>query len=315
MFLAEAMASVVSQSLTAWQLTVSEDGPGGGEVARIVDPFLSDVRVRYVATGERGGAAANMTALIRQGSSPYVALLHDDDRWDADFLERRVAFLEAHPECGFVFGADDTIDENGQQVGPWKRLLPEGVYPPEQFVPRLLRRNVVSPPTLLVRRAAYEAVGPAFDERFPTIYDYEMIVRLAVRFPAGYIPVCDAHWRRHGHQSSFVNYMREAEHRRFLDHVDALLARELPSIRFGSLARRRRLSAWLRYMAFNGLEQGDRKSAASQLVRSIRTYPPAGLDPRVASGFAALALGRPGRHALHIARRATRRQRERLPER
>jgi hypothetical protein len=221
-----------------------------------------------------------------------------------------VAFLEAHPECAFVFGSDDTIDGSGRQVAASRILMREGVHQPEEFVPRLLRRNVVSPPTLVVRRAAYEAVGPAFDTRFPTIYDYEMIVRLAVRFPVGYLAVCDAHWRRHGLQSSLQNYEREAEHRRFLEHVDALLARERPGLALSPLARRRRLSGWLRYMAFNALEQGDNRSAISQLCRAIRAYPPAGLDPRVLAGFTALALGQPGRRLLRAARWAIRRRRE-----
>ena len=30
-------------------------------------------------------------------------MLHDDDRWDPEFLARRLAFLEEEPECGFVF--------------------------------------------------------------------------------------------------------------------------------------------------------------------------------------------------------------------
>lgn len=310
-YLVDAIESVLSQTLGRWRLTVSEDGLGNGPVAEVVEPYLGDARIRYAATGERVGAARNMSSLIASATAPYVALLHDDDRWEPEFLARRVEFMESHPECGLVFASDDTIDEAGRQIGRTRILLREGVHQPEEFVPRLLRRNLVSPPTLLVRRSAYEAVGAAFDTRFPTIYDYEMIVRLAVRFPVGYLAVCDAHWRRHGRQSSLQNYEREKEHRRFLDHVDELLARERPELRMSALARRRRLSGWLRYMAFNALEQGDRASAFHQLARAVLAYPPASLDPRVAAGFVALALGGPGRGMLRSARSASRRQRER----
>jgi len=71
----------------------SQPGPGGGPVADAVAPYLGDPRVRYSSTGTPVGAAGNMTALINSETAPYVALLHDDDRWEPDFLARRVAFL------------------------------------------------------------------------------------------------------------------------------------------------------------------------------------------------------------------------------
>jgi hypothetical protein len=38
----------------------------------------------------------------RANETATGALLHDDDCWDPEFLERRVAFLREHPQCGLV---------------------------------------------------------------------------------------------------------------------------------------------------------------------------------------------------------------------
>src|SRR6185312_10022575 len=102
-YIGEAISSVRTQTYPDWTLHVSENGPGGGELQQRLAPYLADERVRYSATGGDLGAAQNHTRLLRAGDAPYVAILHDDDRWDPGFLERRVEFLERHPECGFVF--------------------------------------------------------------------------------------------------------------------------------------------------------------------------------------------------------------------
>jgi glycosyltransferase involved in cell wall biosynthesis len=109
-YLVAAIESVVAQTLTSWNVVISEDGEGGGEIEKIVSPYLSDPRVTYVSTGEHVGAARNMTGLIRHGSAPYVALLHDDDFWYPEYLERHVGFLEEHPQAGWVFSLVRVVD-------------------------------------------------------------------------------------------------------------------------------------------------------------------------------------------------------------
>jgi glycosyltransferase involved in cell wall biosynthesis len=99
-YLVEAIESALAQTFSRWRVTVSEDGPASDAVAAAVAPYLADPRVRYVVTGRRLGGAAHMTRLIRTGTAPYVAPLHDYDRWAPEFLMRRVAFLDAHPACG-----------------------------------------------------------------------------------------------------------------------------------------------------------------------------------------------------------------------
>ena len=71
-------------------------------------------------------------------------------------------------------------------------------------MPLLLRHNLIGMPTVLVRRSAYEAVGPAFDEH--TVYfDYQMWLRLALRFPVGYLAVWDASYRVHDRQVTMTS--------------------------------------------------------------------------------------------------------------
>ena len=53
-----------------------------------------------------------------------MALLHDDDLWAPEFLERRVAFLDANPSCGLVFSVADFIDDQGSVIHRFRARHP-----------------------------------------------------------------------------------------------------------------------------------------------------------------------------------------------
>ena len=284
-FLAEAITSVLAQTYRDWRLVVSEDGPGSAEVAAVVEGF-ADGRITYRATGTHVGAAANLTTLLRDGTAPYVAILHDDDRWDPGFLEARVRFLEAHPDSGFVFSGNTDIDGAGATTGRSSFSLAEGEHEPAEFAPVLFRRNVIATPTVLVRRRAYDEVGPTFDGRFPVLYDYEMWLRLALRFPTGFLARWDAAYRRHDGQTTFVARDQGLEWLRLLDHFETLVTAE-PELQIP--ARRR---AWaLLSAALDALENRRPRAGWRFLVTALRTHPASALDPRVVAVLAALALG------------------------
>ena len=229
-FLAEAIESVLGQTLTEWRLTISENGPGSPEVAAVVEPFLSDPRVRFVQTGSNLGAARNWSRLIQTGRAPYVAILNDDDVWGPGFLARRVAFLAEHPGCAFVFSAIDHIDETGAVIDRSVVDLREGVQPRGPFLRALYVYQIVSSQASVVRRAALEAVGAEF---VPNIlfFDIEMLFRLAVRFDVGFLGDPDAQWRIHASQITKRERTNMADHRlAFLDAVESYLPPDVPRL-------------------------------------------------------------------------------------
>lgn len=297
-YVVDAVESVLAQTLDAWTLVIAEDGEGDRAVAQAIAPYLDDPRIEHRIIGRRIGAAANMTALITSACASYVAILHDDDRWAPGFLERRVRFMDVHAECGFSFSGNTEIDEAGNEIGRSRLAFSEGVHPIEEVVARLLVHNVVGTPTVLVRKSAYEAIGPYFDERFAPIYDYEMWLRLALRFPVGYLHTYDASWRRHGSQSTYQDRGWGAAHVAFLEHADRLVSATLPDLRLPRRTYARQLSARLVQMSLDALETGDRREAVACLRRAVRLHPPTLLDPRAPVAAALLVGGGHGGRAL-----------------
>jgi glycosyltransferase involved in cell wall biosynthesis len=285
----EAIESALAQTHAQFRLLVAEDGPGGGEIAAAVEPYLKDPRVRYEPSGEHLGAARTMSRIIRGGDAPYVAILHDDDRWHPTWLEQRVRFLEDHPDCGMVFGEHFDIDGAGRRVGRSDGPLKPGVQEHVAFAREMQRRNLIGTPTVLVRRAAYEKAGPAFDDRHAMVFDWEMMLRLALTAPVGYLRIWDSDYRTHGDQVS-------AESKRGVDYLELFEAIceqahaagpefELPA------DERRRLHA--RYLVSAGLdeiEERDRGEAMRFLRAAVREHPAVGVSRAAAAILAGMVV-------------------------
>ncbi len=296
-----AIESVLAQSLDSWKLVVSENGPGLPETAVAVSPYLGDERITHFITRADIGGAENWTLLIEKGEAPYVALLHDDDLWDPTFLERRVEFLESNPDCAFVFSGNREIDLDGAVVRLTEFILPEGTYAPEQLFPVLYEHNVIGPPSILVRRSAYQAVGPYFDVNFFPYWDYEMWLRLAARFPAGYLHARDCSYRLHDVRMTFTVRSFGEAYLQTIDRSDELLV-EYPNLRVEPRVRHRRRAAALLTAALDSFEAGNRKAGAQRMREAVRLSPRITFDARFGLGLAALVAGRRGAPALARAR-------------
>lgn len=295
-YIHEAVECVLAQTRQDWTLLISENGAPGGKLEQELQQYLSDPRISYQAIGADSSAATNHTRLITSGDAPYVGILHDDDRWDPEFLERRIEFLDRHPECGFVFSGNYEIDSRSQRTAKSKLMLAEGVYQPRELVPLLIRQNVIGMPTLLVRREAYDAVGPAFDEE-TVFFDYEMWLRLALKFPTGYLPVRDADYRIHDSQITMTSTRRGEQQVRLFQQIDGMLT-SAPEIPVDRRWLRRRIAGAHLSAALDDLEVGNREPARRHVRQALKTYPPSAIDPRTPTALAAFALGRPGRKAL-----------------
>ncbi len=287
-FVVEAIESVLAQTHADFRLLVAEDGAGGGEIEAAVAPYLEDQRVRYEPSGEHLGAAANMSRIIRGGKAPYVAILHDDDRWHPTWLESRVRFLEGHPDCGMVFGEHFDIDDAGRRVGRSDGPLEPGQQEHVAFAREMLRRNLIGTPTVLVRRAAYEKVGPFFDDRHAMVFDWEMMLRLSLAAPAGYLRVWDSDYRTHTDQIS-----AEAKRGRdYLELFEAMCAQARaagPEFELPARERRRLHARYLVSAALDEIEERNRGTAMTLLRAALREQPAVSLSPATAAAVVGLA--------------------------
>lgn len=302
-YLAETLASVLAQTFTGFRVTVFDNGPGGGAAAAVVREFLGDPRVEYDVTGAVLPQVENWNRCLRATRARYVGMLHDDDRWRPGFLARRVALLEAHPECAFAFAAMHDVDEGGAVVHAYPHRLAEGVHAPHAFVPLFLEECLVGSPTPLVRRSAFEDVGLAWRKGIKN-FDWELWLHVAMRHPVGYLHARDSDRRVHGGSMTSASSGWGEEELALLDRWEALVARELPDVHWPARLRRRRRAHGHLIAAFDALERDDAAHARASLRAAVTAHPPAIADPRVPAALLALAGGPPARRALTRARTA-----------
>ena len=160
--------------------------------------------------------------------------------------------------------------------------LHEGVQPRGTFLGLLYRRNVIAMPTVLARRSAYDLVGHAFSKSV-IFTDYEMWMRVAVRYDVGFLDTTDASYRIHSTQTTHTEQARLGEHRlELLDEIDRWLPQDFPTVE----RRRARSGAYFR-ASYDAFGRRERRNAAAHLLHAFREHPTALLDRRML----ALAFG------------------------
>lgn len=157
----EAVASLLAQTRPLHEIIVVDDGSTDDTAA-----VAERAGARVIRQANGGPAAARNTG-IRAATTPWIALLDADDVARPDRLARQVALLEDE-RVAVVFGAHHVVGK----VPP--------TPPAEITFHALWTRNWIPTSTVVLRRAAWEAIG-GFDEARELIgvEDYNFWLRLA----------------------------------------------------------------------------------------------------------------------------------------
>jgi glycosyltransferase involved in cell wall biosynthesis len=195
-FVARAIESVLAQSYSDVELIIVNDGSPDNS-ATVIQPYLTDSRVKYIEQINTGVAGARNAAL-RHAKGTYVGLCDQDDEWLPHKAEKQVAYLEAHPEAGLVHGDVDYINESGQLL-PHEQYFPAAVF--GQCFVRMYMGNPVMAVAAMFRRSAVDAVG-GFDPTIKYADDYDLWLRIAAQHAVGYIDEPIARYRWHAENNS-----------------------------------------------------------------------------------------------------------------
>jgi glycosyltransferase involved in cell wall biosynthesis len=221
-------------------------------------------RIRFIRQ-PNGGIAAARNAGVRAARGDYIAWMDNDDLMHPDRLRLQEAVLEAHPDvmmvCSdFTAFTDEREDLDPSYIATYYRaagrdgglaklysetreLVDEKAGQHRRVTVRLgdvyeqlVDGNFVHPPTVMVRRAAFERAG-AFDESIRVSCDYDMVVRIA---RTGRVAHIDAPLLRY--RLSETQVSRRARATTPLDTVAILekVRREDPSFYARNAARMRR---------------------------------------------------------------------------
>jgi len=97
------LRSALDQTLDGFEVVVSDDCSTDGTWEAVLRVAERDGRVRAIRTPRNLGMAGNANYAVGQCDRPYVALLHHDDLYREDLLEKWADVLERFPDVAFVF--------------------------------------------------------------------------------------------------------------------------------------------------------------------------------------------------------------------
>jgi glycosyltransferase involved in cell wall biosynthesis len=114
-FIGAAIASVLAQSFTDFELIVVDDG--STDATPSVLAGIGDPRLRVLRQAANGGVVAARNAGLAAARGRYVAALDHDDLSHPHRLARQVTYLDAHP--GVVLVATEIeIEAAGRRTAP-----------------------------------------------------------------------------------------------------------------------------------------------------------------------------------------------------
>ena len=167
--LTKAVASVLNQTMTDWELIISDDGSTDETPMLAADLARQDQRISVVRSEKNRGVAWAIRQGMEAATAKRFAFLSDDDEYRDTYLETLYTALDANPGYDMVYAGVwveywDTIF--GGRAGQANEM-------PLAYPDELPYRNVVW--GFMANRSMYDALG-GWPTRFKIANDWDFFL-------------------------------------------------------------------------------------------------------------------------------------------
>jgi glycosyltransferase involved in cell wall biosynthesis len=175
--LGNTLRSVLKQTFIDFELIVVDDG-STDDTENVVQSFP---RVQYVRLQENRGVSGARNAGLSRAVGRYICFLDSDDLWCERKLEVQVGWMESNADSPVCY-TDEIWIRRGVRVNPMNK---HRKYSGDIFR-HCLPLCIVSPSSAMLRALLFDEVG-TFDESLPACEDYDLWLRIAVKYPFHFI--------------------------------------------------------------------------------------------------------------------------------
>lgn len=243
--IASTINSVLNQTFTDFELLIINDGSKDNTV-NIISQF-NDRRIQIFSYPNRGLATSRNRGLAN-ATGDYISFIDADDLWSADKLESQMRALEESPTAAVAYSWVDRIDEGDRFICQGGHHTATG-----NVLAHLLLADITdSGSNALIRKSAFSDVGN-YEESMPSGQDWDMAIRLAVRYEFVVVPRSQVFYRASSSSIS-ANVLRlEAGCRKTIKRAFKIAPNSLQSLRRYSLAN------LYKYLTFQSLKHPIRR--------------------------------------------------------
>jgi glycosyltransferase involved in cell wall biosynthesis len=266
-YLPEAIASILGQTFTNFELVIVADGVQNGSLDELAK---TDARVSVVYQPHRGVSVARNVGVVASHSE-LIAFLDDDDVALPGRLEAEIALLRRTPDAALAHSLFQVVDASGSPLGQ-----PRGQA--IGYEDMLQHKSGICMSTVMVRREQFFVAG-GFDPPQVTGQDISFYLNISSLFPLAFLPTVLSLYRLHCANASHDLW------RQTLDVEPLLRKHQLRARRVGDPARAemagnglkdlRRYKAQLAMRsAHQAYERGDLRRAVRDAAVSVAQSPP-----------------------------------------
>ena len=176
--LERAIKSVLGQTYKNIELLIIDDGSTDNTIK-----LINNYRDKLIYYSKlHGGVSAARNFGLEKSTGTWVAFLDSDDYWLPEKIERQMQYLQANPKM-LICQTEEKWIRNNVLVNPKKKH--------KKYAGRIFKRClplcIISPSAVIIHQKVFNDVG-VFDESFPVCEDYDLWLRIALKYTIGLIP-------------------------------------------------------------------------------------------------------------------------------
>jgi glycosyltransferase involved in cell wall biosynthesis len=190
-YLKAAIASVIDQVYSNWELCIADDCSTDPSVAAYLQALTADdSRIKVTLRTSNGHISAASNSALEISTGDFVALLDQDDLLAYDALFWIVAAINEHPQAQLLYSDEDKIDDAGTRTAPYFK---------SDWNPDLILSHNMFSHLGVYKSTLMRSVG-GFKLGLEGSQDFDLVLRCSEQVEPAHIihvPKVLYHWRAH----------------------------------------------------------------------------------------------------------------------
>jgi glycosyltransferase involved in cell wall biosynthesis len=222
-YLAKAIESILTQTLTDFEFIIINDGSTDGSAAIIESYSDKDPRINVILNDKNKGIVHSLNTGIAEAKCDYLAIMHADDISRPERLEKQIDFFIANPNVGILGSWIQVIDH----VGMPKQVLQLPSHH-NTITWEMCFRCSFAHPSMMINKLLLE--NNKYREDYLYVEDYDLWVRLVQMTRAANLPEVLLNYRHHPESltSTKINNIKLLSQKVQQRMVKQILGREVP---------------------------------------------------------------------------------------